>query len=108
MEFYDEFTLNQKEEFLNITKKLEFDYNKDVIQYFTDDNKTKVKCILYFLADIVKQNKSIQQNSTMRATLIYGYDKCKKKADEYKDTPNEIVNFYEYYYKSLMIEIHKI
>ena len=40
--------------------------------------------------------------------MILVYDKCKMKDREYKNTSNEIINFYEYYSKSLLKELFKI
>ena len=97
----------EKQEFINTLKNLEFDYNKDIAQYFSKENEEKIKTIIYFLSDAIKQKRTIPQSSTMRASLIYIYDKCKSKEDEYKNTPNEIINFYDYYYKSVMIDFYK-
>lgn len=107
MKFYDEFNQAERQQFITTIKNLEFDYNSDITQYFSKENETKIKTILYFLADAIKQKKSIPQSPTMRASLIYIYDKCKSKENEYKNTPNEIINFYDYYYKSVMIEFYK-
>lgn len=107
MENYDELNQDEKQEFINVLKNLEFDYNENITQYFSKENETKIKTIIYFLSDIIKQKRSIPQSPTMRASLIYIYDKCKDKENEYKNTPNEIINFYDYYYKSAIIEFYK-
>lgn len=107
MDFYNELSLVEKQEFMEILKNLEFDYNKNIAQYFSKDNEIRIKTIIYFLMDAIKQKKPIPQNLTMRASLIYIYDKCRNKEIEYKNSPNEIINFYDYYYKSVMLELYK-
>lgn len=106
MEFYDEFNQIQREEFTNAIKQLEFDYTKEIMKYFSEENKTRIKTILYFLADTIKQKKGIPYNSTTRASLIFIYDKCKKKEAEYINTSNQIISFYDYYYKSVMLDMY--
>lgn len=107
MDFYNELSLVEKQEFMEILKNLEFDYNKNIAQYFSKDNEIRIKTIIYFLMDAIKQKKPIPQTPTMRASLIYIYDKCRNKEIEYKNSPNEIINFYDYYYKSVMLELYK-
>lgn len=107
MDYYDELNQVDKQEFIRKLKELEFNYNKDITQYFSKENETKIKIIMYFLSEIIQQRHSILIKPNMRATLIYIYDKCKDKENEYKNTPNEIVNFYEYYYKSVILELYK-
>lgn len=75
------------------------------MKYFSEENKEKIKIILYFLADIIKQKKRIPYNATSRASLIFIYDKCKKKEAEYMNTSNQIISFYDYYYKSAMFDM---
>ena len=73
-----------------------------------EENKNKIKIILFFIADMVKHKKIIPINTYTRTIMILVYDKCKMKEIEYKNTSNEIINFYEYYSKSLLRELFKI
>lgn len=106
MDSYEEFNHFQKEEFKNAIKQLEFNYTKEIMKYFSEENKAKIKTILYFLADTIKQKKRIPYNSTTRASLIFIYDKCKKKEAEYINTSDQIISFYDYYYKSVMLDMY--
>ena len=107
MDYYDALNQADKQEFIRKLKELELNYNKDITQYFSKENETKIKIIMYSLSEIIQQKHSILIKPNMRATLVYIYDKCKNKENEYKNAPNEIVNFYEYYYKSVMLELYK-
>ena len=57
---------------------------------------------------MIKHQKIIPINTYTRTIMILVYDKCKMKEREYKNTSNEIINFYEYYSKSLLRELFKI
>lgn len=57
---------------------------------------------------MIKHQKKIPINTYTRTIMILVYDKCKMKEREYKNTSNAIINFYEYYSKSLLRELFKI
>ena len=67
----------------------------------------KLKIIIYALKDLSISNRSILLNRATREKLIYVYDNCKNKQEEYQDTSKEINNFFEYYYISLIKELEK-
>ena len=71
------------------------------------DNIEKLKIIIYALKDLSISNRSILLNRATREKLIYVYDNCKNKQEEYQDTSKEINNFFEYYYISLIKELEK-
>ena len=108
IENYKEFNINERKEFIKNIETLELNYNEEITKNMADENKSKIKIILFFVADMVKHKKIIPINTYTRTIMILVYDKCKMKEREYKNTSNEIINFYEYYSKSLLKELFKI
>ena len=97
----------QEVKFMEILEKLELNYTEELLKIFTEDNIEKLKIIIYALKDLSISNKSILLNRATREKLIYVYDNCKNKQEEYQDTSKEINNFFEYYYISLIKELEK-
>lgn len=108
IENYKEFNINERKEFIKNIETLELNYNEEITKNMAEENKSKIKIILFFVADMVKHKKIIPINTYTRTIMILVYDKCKMKEREYKNTLNEIINFYEYYSKSLLKELFKI
>lgn len=108
IENYKEFNINERKEFIKNIETLELNYNEEITKKMVEENKSKIKIILFFIADMVKHKKIIPINTYTRTIMILVYDKCKMKEREYKNTSNEIINFYEYYSKSLLKELFKI
>lgn len=97
----------QEVKFMEILEKLELNYTEKLLKIFTEDNIEKLKIIIYDLKDLSISNRSILLNRATREKLIYVYDNCKNKQEEYQDTSKEINNFFEYYYISLIKELEK-
>lgn len=108
IENYKEFNINERKEFIKNIETLELNYNEEITKNMAEENKSKIKIILFFIADMVKHKKIIPINTYTRTIMILVYDKCKMKERAYKNTSNEIINFYEYYSKSLLKELFKI
>ena len=108
IENYKEFNINERKEFIKNIETLELNYNEEITKNMAEENKNKIKIMLFFIADMVKHKKIIPINTYTRTIMILVYDKCKMKEIEYKNTSNEIINFYEYYSKSLLKELFKI
>lgn len=108
IENYKEFNINERKEFIKNIETLELNYNEEITKNMAEENKSKIKIILFFVADMVKHKKIIPINTYTRTIMILVYDKCKMKERAYKNTSNEIINFYEYYSKSLLKELFKI
>lgn len=89
-------------EFYEIIKRLEFDYTKEMINSFQDNNIEKIKIIIYCLKDIFIKNKRDILEKASRKKLIEVYDCCKKYEKEFKNTNREIKDFYNYYYSSVL------
>lgn len=103
----EEFTEEKEIEFRNILQQLELNYTKGMLEIFRKENIEKIKTIIYALKELYVSNKKILVYKVKREELIYIYDKCKEKQIEYQNTNREIVNFFEYYYSSLVKELEK-
>lgn len=97
----------QTKEFMTLIEKLEFDYTEELIKIFTEENKVKLKIIIYVLKELYTSNRRILINRATREELISVYDNCKNKQIEYEGTTKEINNFFEYYYISLIKKLEK-
>lgn len=71
------------------------------------ENIEKVKVISYSLALTVKENVSHLLYKMNREQTISLYDECKLRKSQNKDTDNEIINFTNYFYKSLRGQLLK-
>ena len=100
-------TTDQLNELLQILDKLEFNYTEELISIFTKENIEKIKTIIFALKELVVSSKKILLGRANRETIIFVYDNCKNKQEEYRDTEKEIQNFFEYYYISLIKELEK-
>ena len=88
--------------FKELLEKYELNYTEELINIFAEENIEKLKIIIYALKDIYISTRKGLITKLTRDELIFIYDKCKTKENEYKNTTNEINNFYEYYYTSLI------
>lgn len=86
-------------------EKLELNYTKEMIKIITEENKEKLRIVIYALKELVVNGKGIL--ALKRETLLTLYDKCKRKQASYIGTDKEISNFFEYYYISLVKELGK-
>lgn len=98
---------NYEIEIQDLLNKYELMYTQDSLQYMRDENIEKVKILCYSLALLVKENISYLSNRINREQLLSLYDECKLRQQEYKDTDNEIMNFTNYFYKSLKNQLLK-
>lgn len=90
------------EELYKMIEKLELNYTEEIIKTFTEENKEKIKIIIYCVREIFESNKRNILLKATREKLIEIYDNCKKFEKDYKDTEKQINNFYEYYYASVV------
>ena len=98
----EKMTKDEEIGFKELLKKFEFDYTEELINIFAGENIEKLKIIIYALKDIYISTRRRLVTKLTREELIFIYDKCKVKESEYSNTQNEINNFYEYYYTSLI------
>ena len=90
------------ERFILVIERLEFDYTKESITIISDENINKIKIIIYCIKEICISNKNNLLAKATRENFLDVYDNCKKIEKNYKDTDNEIINFFEYYYASMI------
>ena len=103
----EEFTKEQEIEFEQIIQKLELNYTKEMLKIFRKENIEKIKTIIYAIKELYLSDKRNLLYKANRKEFIDVYDKCKQKQNEYKNTDKEIMNFFEYYYISLIKEMEK-
>ena len=90
------------EELYKTIEKLELNYTKEIIETFTEENKEKIKILMYCIKEIYESNKRNILLKATREKLIEIYDHCKKIEKDYKGTEKEINNFFEYFYASVV------
>ena len=103
----EKMTENQLNELFEILNKLEFNYTEELLSIFTKENIEKIKIIIFALKELTISNKKVLLSRANRERIIFVYDNCKRKQEEYKNTENEINNFFEYYYISLINDLEK-
>ncbi|MDO5555827.1 MAG: helix-turn-helix domain-containing protein [Clostridia bacterium] len=93
--------LEYKNDIIDVLEKYEMIYSKEMLEVLTNENIEKIKLISYCLAMLVKENLKNLLHKVNRSKLINLYDECKIREKENISTDNEILNFQNYYYKSL-------
>ena len=63
IENYKEFNINERKEFIKNIETLELNYNEEITKNMAEENKSKIKIILFFVADMVKHKKIIPINT---------------------------------------------
>src|SRR5699024_9616924 len=82
------------QEFYELLIKFEFNYTEEILKTFRDENIEKLKIIIYTIKEMYKKNKRILQKAT-RETFLDVYENCKSFENSYKNTENEIRNFFD-------------
>lgn len=103
----EKFNKEQEIGFFKLLEKFEFNYTKEYLDIFTEENIEKLKVIIFALKEIFLSTRNNLLIRITREELISLYESCKAKEKEYKDTGREINNFFEYYYKSLIRKLEK-
>lgn len=94
--------LEQFEEFYAIIERFEFNYTKEILETFKEENIEKLKIIVYAIKEIFMRNRRELLIKAKRNNFLEVYDSCKSFENSYKDTENEIKSFFDYYYTSLI------
>lgn len=94
-------------EFFNALEKLEFNYTKEQIKIFTEENIEKIKTIIFCIMNLLKSDKKDIIQKLSRDKLIEIYNNCKKTEFKFEGTSKEIINFFDYYYMSIIKEGEK-
>ena len=89
------------QEFYELLIKFEFNYTEEILSTFREENIEKLKIIIYTLKEMFFKNKRLLQKAT-RENFLDVYENCKGFENSYKNTENEIRNFFDYYYTSLV------
>ena len=89
------------QEFYEFLVKFEFNYTEEIIGTFREENIEKLKIIIYTLKEMFLKNKRLLLKAT-RENFLDVYENCKGFENSYKNTENEIRNFFDYYYTSLV------
>lgn len=103
----EKFSTEEEIDFKNLIKNLDLNYTEEIIEGFTKDNIEKIKIIIFALKELFLSNKKQLITKAKRDNLIFLYDGCKNREQEYKGTEKEINNFFEYYYTSLIKDLEK-
>ena len=101
----EKFTKDEEFEFFNLLKKLELNYNEEMMGIFKEKNIVKLKIIICSLKDLFLGRRKNLLFNVKRKTLFSVYEKCKDIQDKFLGTDNEINNFYNYYYTSIIKEL---
>ncbi len=103
----EKFAENEEKEFRDLLEKLGFNYKEELIRIFTEENVKKVQIIIYALKRLFTSNRRNLIYKITREELLFIYDKCIEKQLEYENTEDEINNFLDYYYVSLINSLGK-
>lgn len=98
--FPEELKGTDLKEIYSVLGNFEMLYTDEIISFYTENNITKVKYIIYALVEISKTDRKTKLNKLSRDKLIGIYNKCKQKEDE-------IINFYDYFVTSIINELDK-
>ena len=94
--------VEQFNEFYRIIEGLEFNYTEELAKILSDDNKEKLKIIIYTIKELFVRNKREVICNCNRHVFLDIYDNCKYIEKIYKNTDKEINSFYDYYYASIL------
>ena len=100
-------TKEEIRKFSDILEEKEFNYTEELLEIFTSENVKKVKICTYALKELFKSSKKNLIAKATREDILFFYDRCMERKVEYEGTENEISNFYEYYYISLINGLEK-
>ena len=82
-------------------------YTKEMISIFNKENIEKIKLIIYCIKELINKRTDFLQFTLSRKKLLEIYDKCRSIEIKNNGTDKEILNFFDYYYISIIKEIEK-
>lgn len=103
----EKFTEDEEIKFREILVKIGLNYTEEMLSMFTEENIEKLKIIIYALKRIFTSNRKNLIFKVTREELLFIYDRCIEKQLEYENTEDEINNFLDYYYISLIKSLGK-
>ena len=98
----EKFTEDEEIKFREILEKIGLNYTEEMLSMFTEENIEKLKIIIYALKRLFTSNRKNLIPKVTREELLFIYDRCIEKQLEYENTEDEINNFLDYYYVSLI------
>ena len=98
----EKFTEDEEIKFREILVKIGLNYTEEMLSMFTEENIEKLKIIIYALKRLFTSNRKNLIPKVTREELLFIYDRCIEKQLEYENTEDEINNFLDYYYVSLI------
>jgi len=103
----EEFTKDEEKQFWGLIEKLEFNYTEEMLKYYTEENLERLKIVIYALKELFKSSRKQLLLRARRDDLIFLYDNCKEFQIKNSGTENEINNFFNYYYASMLRDLGK-
>lgn len=94
--------IEQFQEFYMIIERFEFNYTEEILRTFTKANNEKLKIVVYAMKELFIKNRANLFVKATREDFLNVYDSCKGFENTYKNTENEIENFFNYYYASII------
>lgn len=94
--------IEQYQEFYKIIERLEFNYTEDILKSFKKENVEKLKIIVFAIKEMFTKNRCKLLAKATRENFLDVHDSCKGFENSYKNTENEIKNFFDYYYASII------
>ena len=92
----------QFKEFYKVIERFEFNYTKEMLDSFREENIEKLKTTIYAIKEMFMKGKSELLLKGKRQEFLDIYDSCKTLEKSYKSTENEIKSFFDYYYVSVI------
>lgn len=94
--------IEQFQNFFEIIERLEFNYTQEIVDTFKEENVKKLKIITYTIKEMFIRNKTNLLIKAKRENFLDVYDSCEGFRNLYQNTENEIKNFFDYYYASII------
>jgi len=92
----------QFKEFYKVIERFEFNYTKEMLDSFREENIEKLNTTIYAIKEMFMKGKSELLLKGKRQEFLDIYDSCKTLEKSYKSTENEIKSFFDYYYVSVI------
>ena len=88
--------------FYEVIERLEFNYTKEMLKNLNKESIEKLKIIYYTINELLMKNRNNLLIKAKREDFINTYDSCKGFKELYSKTEDEIINFFDYYYVSII------
>ncbi len=92
----------QFKEFYKVIERFEFNYTKEMLDSFREENIEKLKTTIYAIKEMFMKGKSELLLKGKRQEFLDIYDSCKTLEKSYKSKENDLISFFDYYYVSVI------